>query len=179
MDLRLGEIMRGRIEELEALAVEMSRTFDSQSHSAVCCRARPPKNGTPDHPAGWSPQPAAWGILLRHKWGKLNRHWQPRLSRNAGARARGAAVGGIWGLPAAISLIYVFVEGLAVLAVLAGCGVLADGNRVLVHLAPRTKEDAANCRKSFQDLRPGLPDRLAPRGSKGPEEGRFGGNFSP
>ena len=28
-------------------------------------------------------------------------------------------------------------------AVLAACGVLADGNRVLVHLAPRTKEDTA------------------------------------
>ena len=28
-------------------------------------------------------------------------------------------------------------------AVLAACGVLADGNRVLVHLAPRTTEDTA------------------------------------
>ena len=71
------------------------------------------------------------------------------------------------------ALIYVFVDGLA------ACGVLADANSLLVHLAPRTKEDAASCRKPFQDPRPGLPDRLAPRGSKGPEDGRFGGNFSP
>ena len=36
------------------------------------------------------------------------------------------------------------------------------------------------CRKSFQDPRQrGLPDRLAPRGSKGPEQGRFGGYFTP
>lgn len=62
-------------------------------------------------------------------------------------------------------------------AVLAACGVLADGNRVLVHLAPRTRED---CRESIQDLRRrDLPDRLAPRGSKGPEQGRFGGYFAP
>ena len=32
------------------------------------------------------------------------------------------------------ALIYVFVDCLAVRAVLAACGVLADGNRVLVHL---------------------------------------------
>ena len=39
---RLREIIRGRSEELEALAVEMSRTFDSRYHSAVCRRGRPP-----------------------------------------------------------------------------------------------------------------------------------------
>jgi hypothetical protein len=34
--------------------------------------------------------------------------------------------------------------------------------------------------KFFQDLRGrGLPDRLAPRGSKGAEEGRFAGYFKP
>jgi hypothetical protein len=36
------------------------------------------------------------------------------------------------------ALINVFVEGLAVFAVLAACGVLADGYTVLVHRAPRT-----------------------------------------
>jgi hypothetical protein len=30
-------------------------------------------------------------------------------------------------------------------AVLAACGVLADGNKVLLHLAPGTKEDTAGC----------------------------------
>ena len=63
-------------------------------------------------------------------------------------------------------------------AVLAACGVLADGNRVLVHRGPeRTRQ---GCRESFQDVRRrDLPDRLAPRGSKGPEQGRFGGYFTP
>ena len=62
-------------------------------------------------------------------------------------------------------------------AVLAACGVLADGNRVLVHTWHRgPRRTRQGCRKSFQDPRQrGLPDRLAPRGSKGPEEGRFGG----
>ena len=64
------------------------------------------------------------------------------------------------------ALIYVFVERLAerlrlgqtVLAVLAACGVLADGNRALVHLAPRTKEDTAR----LPEVLPGpAPARLA------------------
>ena len=44
-------------------------------------------------------------------------------------------------------------------AVLAACGVLADGNRVLVlHLAPRTKEDTAR----LPEVLPGpAPARLA------------------
>ena len=55
-------------------------------------------------------------------------------------------------------------------AVLTACGVLADGNRVLVHLATTRQ----GCRKSLQDpRRRGLPDRLAPRGSKGPRKAGF------
>src|SRR5207237_1198310 len=47
------------------------------------------------------------------------------------------------------------------LAVLAAWGVLADGHKVLLHLAPGTKEDTASCREFFQDLRRrGLPDPL-------------------
>ena len=39
-----------------------------------------------------------------------------------------------------------------------GCGMLADGNRVLVHLAPRTKEDTAR----LPEVLPGpAPARLA------------------
>jgi hypothetical protein len=73
------------------------------------------------------------------------------------------------------ALIYVFVEGLA------ACGVLADGNRVLVHRAPRTKEDAARLPEVLPGPAPArlACDRLAPRGSKGPKEGRFGGYFTP
>ena len=59
-------------------------------------------------------------------------------------------------------------------AVLTACGVLADGNRVLVHLGHTAR---------LPEVPPGpaparLADRLAPRGSKGPEEGRFGGRGS-
>jgi putative transposase len=46
-------------------------------------------------------------------------------------------------------------------AVLGAWGVLADGHKVLLHLAPGTKEDTASCREFFQDLRRrGLPDPL-------------------
>jgi hypothetical protein len=51
---------------------------------------------------------------------------------------------------------------------------------VLVHLAPRTKEDGKAAGSPYGNLgRRGLLDRLAPRGSKGPEQGRFGGYFTP
>jgi putative transposase len=64
---------------------------------------------------------------------------------------------------------YLFVDGLAERlhlgqpreAVLAAWGVLADGHKVLLHLAPGSKEDTASCREFFQDLRRrGLPDPL-------------------
>ena len=46
-------------------------------------------------------------------------------------------------------------------AVLAACGILADGKKALLHLAPGSKEDTASCREFFQDLRRrGLPDPL-------------------
>jgi hypothetical protein len=62
-----------------------------------------------------------------------------------------------------------------VLAVLAACGLLADGNRVLVHLAPRTKEDTARLPEVLPGpAQRGLPDRLAPRESKGPEKAGLG-----
>jgi putative transposase len=66
-------------------------------------------------------------------------------------------------------VIYLFVDGIAERlhlgqareAVLAAWGVLADGQKVLLHLAPGTKEDTASCREFFQDLRRrGLPDPL-------------------
>jgi len=66
-------------------------------------------------------------------------------------------------------VVYLFVDGIAERlhlgqpreAVLAAWGVLADGNKVLLHLAPGTKEDTASCREFFQDLRRrGLPDPL-------------------
>jgi hypothetical protein len=63
------------------------------------------------------------------------------LSRHSGARAHGAAGAEYVAASRDLSqfaLINVFVEGLAVFAVLAACGVLADGYTVLVHRAPRT-----------------------------------------
>lgn len=66
-------------------------------------------------------------------------------------------------------VIYLFVDGIAERlhlgqpreAVLAAWGILADGKKALLHLAPGTKEDTASCREFFQDLRRrGLPDPL-------------------
>src|SRR5205823_5858156 len=46
-------------------------------------------------------------------------------------------------------------------AVLAAWGLLADGKKALLHLAPGTKEDTASCREFFRDMRRrGLPDPL-------------------
>jgi transposase-like protein len=64
---------------------------------------------------------------------------------------------------------YLFVDGIAERlhlgqpreAVLAAWGILADGQKALLHLAPGTKEDTASCREFFQDMRRrGLPDPL-------------------
>ncbi|MFN0192976.1 MAG: IS256 family transposase [Aestuariivirga sp.] len=66
-------------------------------------------------------------------------------------------------------IVYLFVDGIAERlhlgqpreAVLAAWGILADGKKALLHLAPGTKEDTASCREFFQDLRRrGLPDPL-------------------
>jgi transposase-like protein len=67
------------------------------------------------------------------------------------------------------ALTYLFVDGIAERlhlgqpreAVLAAWGILADGKKALLHLAPGTKEDTASCREFFQDMRRrGLPDPL-------------------
>jgi transposase-like protein len=66
-------------------------------------------------------------------------------------------------------IVYLFVDGIAERlhlgqpreAVLAAWGILSDGKKALLHLAPGTKEDTASCREFFQDLRRrGLPDPL-------------------
>jgi transposase-like protein len=62
---------------------------------------------------------------------------------------------------------YLFVDGIAERlhlgqpreAVLAAWGILRDGKKALLHLAPGTKEDTASCREFFQEMRRrGLPD---------------------
>jgi transposase-like protein len=70
---------------------------------------------------------------------------------------------------AEFEVVYLFVDGIAERlhlgqpreAVLAAWGILADGQKALLHLAPGTKEDTASCREFFQDMRRrGLPDPL-------------------
>ena len=64
---------------------------------------------------------------------------------------------------------YFFVDGVAERlhaglpreAVLCAWGITEDGRKVLLHLAPGTKEDTASCTAFFEDLkRRGLPDPL-------------------
>jgi putative transposase len=66
-------------------------------------------------------------------------------------------------------ILYLFVDGIAERlhpscpreAVLCAWGYTWDGTKVLVHLAPGTKEDTDSCRAFFEDLkRRGLPDPL-------------------
>jgi putative transposase len=70
---------------------------------------------------------------------------------------------------AEFEVVYLFIDGIAERlhlgqpreAVLAAWGILADGKKALLHLAPGSKEDTASCREFFQDLRRrGLPDPL-------------------
>jgi transposase-like protein len=64
---------------------------------------------------------------------------------------------------------YLFVDGVAERlhlgqpreGVLAAWGILADGKKALLHLAPGTKEDTASCQEFFEDMRRrGLPAPL-------------------
>ena len=66
-------------------------------------------------------------------------------------------------------VLYLFVDGIAERlhlgqpreAVLAAWGIVADGSKVLLYLAPGTKEDTASCRAFFHDMRRrGLADPL-------------------
>ena len=70
---------------------------------------------------------------------------------------------------AEFEVVYLVIDGIAERlhlgqpreAVLAAWGILADGNKALLHLAPGSKEDTASCREFFQELRRrGLPDAL-------------------
>src|SRR5438270_4156663 len=70
---------------------------------------------------------------------------------------------------AEFEVVYLFVDGIAERlhlgqpreAVLAAWGLLADGKKALLHLAPGTKEDTASCKEFFRDMRRrGLPDPL-------------------
>jgi transposase-like protein len=137
---RLREIIRGRTEELEALAVEMyARGLSTRDFEALF---------TDERGRSLLSRTAVSEITER-----LRAEYEAFASRDLSEFA----------------VIYLFIDGLAERlhlgqpreAVLAAWGVLTDGNKVLLHLAPGTKEDTASSREFFQDLRRrGLPDPL-------------------
>ena len=85
---------------------------------------------------------------------------------------------------------YLFVDGLAERlhaglpreAVLYAWSLTGDGRKVLLHLAPGTKEDTASCTAFFEDLkRRGLPDPYSLRSCVAPASGgsAAGGGAAP
>jgi transposase-like protein len=137
---RLREIIRGRTEELEALAVEMyARGLSTRDIEALFA----------DEDGRSLLSRTAVSEVTERLWAQYEAFASRDLSE--------------------FEVIYLFVDGIAERlhlgqpreAVLAAWGVLADGHRVLLHLAPGSKEDTASCREFFQDMRRrGLPDPL-------------------
>jgi len=133
-------IVRGRTEELEALAIEMyarglsvrdiEATFADDSGRSLLSRT-------------------AASEITERMWAEYEAFAGRDLSE--------------------FEVVYLFVDGIAERlhlgqpreAVLAAWGILADGKKALLHLAPGTKEDTASCKEFFQDMRRrGLPDPL-------------------
>jgi putative transposase len=137
---RLREIIRGRTEELEALAVEMyARGLSTRDIEALFA----------DEDGRSLLSRTAVSEVTERLWAQYEAFASRDLSE--------------------FEVIYLFVDGIAERlhlgqpreAVLAAWSVLADGHKVLLHLAPGSKEDTASCREFFQDMRRrGLPDPL-------------------
>jgi transposase-like protein len=137
---RVREVVRGRTEQLEALAVEMYvRGLSTRDIEALFADAD--------------------GRSL------LSRTAVSEITERLWAEYEAFASRDL----AEFALTYLFVYGVAERAhlgqpreaVLAASGILADGKKALLHLAPGTKEDTASCREFFQDMRRrGLPDPL-------------------
>src|SRR6184192_2336199 len=137
---RLREIIRGRTEELEALAVEMyARGLSTRDIEAVF--------------AGADGRSLLSRTAVSEVTERLWAEYEAFASRDLSEFA----------------VVYLFVDGIAERlhlgqpreAVLAAWGLLADGKKALLHLAPGTKEDTASCREFFRDMRRrGLPDPL-------------------
>src|SRR5881392_3352226 len=137
---RLREIIRGRSEELEALAVEMyARGLSTRDIEALFA----------DEDGRSLLSRTAVSEITERLWAEYEAFASRDLSE--------------------FEVIYLFVDGLAERlhlgqpreAVLAAWGILADAKKALLHLAPGTKEDTASCREFFQDMRRrGLPDPL-------------------
>ena len=137
---RIREVVRGRTEQLEALAVEMyARGLSTRDIEAVFADV----NGRS------LLSRTAVSEITERLWAEYEAFASRDLSEFA--------------------VTYLFVDGIAERlhlgqpreAVLAAWGILSDGKKALLHLAPGTKEDTASCREFFQDLRRrGLPDAL-------------------
>lgn len=137
---RIREIVAGRTESLEALAVEMyARGLSTRDIEALFAdeAGKPLLSRT------------AVSEITERLWAEYESFASRDLSE--------------------FEVIYLFVDGIAERlhlgqpreAVLAAWAILADGKKVLLHLAPGTKEDTASCKEFFQDLRRrGLPDPL-------------------
>jgi len=137
---RIREVVQGRTEELEALAVEMyARGLSTRDIEAVFADA----NGR--------------SLLSRTAVSEVTERLWAEYEAFAGRDL------------SEFEITYLFVDGIAERlhlgqpreAVLAAWGILADGKKALLHLAPGTKEDTASCKEFFQDMRRrGLPDPL-------------------
>lgn len=137
---KIRAILGGRTEELEALAVEMyARGLSTRDIEAVFA------------------DETGKSLLSRSAVSAVTERLWAEYEAFAGRDL------------AEFDLVYLFVDGIVERlhlgqpreAVLAAWGILADGQKALLHLAPGTKEDTASCREFFQDLRRrGLPDPL-------------------
>ncbi len=136
----IREIVRGRTAELEALAVEMyARGLSTRDIAALFADE-----------SGKSPlSRTAVSEITERLWAEYEAFAGRDLSE--------------------FEITYLFVDGIAERlhlgqpreAVLAAWGILADGKKALLHLAPGTKEDTASCMEFFRDMRRrGLPDPL-------------------
>jgi transposase-like protein len=137
---KIRAILGGRTEELEALAIEMyARGLSTRDIEALFADA-----------AGKSMlSRTAVSEITERLWAEYEAFASRDLSE--------------------FDVVYLFVDGIAERlhlgqpreAVLAAWGILADGKKALLHMAPGTKEDTASCKEFFQDLRRrGLPDPL-------------------
>jgi len=137
---RLREILCGRTEELENLAVEMyARGLSTRDIEALFA----------DRDGRSMLSRTSVSEITERLWAEYEAFASRDLSE--------------------FEVLYLFVDGIAERihlgqpreAVLAAWGILADGKKALLHLAPGAKEDTASCREFFQDMRRrGLPDPL-------------------
>jgi putative transposase len=137
---RIREIVSGRTEALEAMAVEMyARGLSTRDIEALFA----------DEAGKSLLSRTAVSEITERLWAE----YEAFASRDL----------------CEFEIVYLFVDGIAERlhlgqpreAVLAAWGILADGKKALLHLAPGTKADTASCKEFFQDLRRrGLPDPL-------------------